>query len=77
MMKLLSQRLELTNIGHIKETNIDISGLTIIAGKNGTGKSTIGKVLMADIKANNMASDIYRKNIQENIANLHTKYFTF
>lgn len=71
----LPQTLELTNIGLIKKANIDISGLTIIAGKNGTGKSTIGKVLMAIIKANNMANDIYRKNMQENIADLHTKYF--
>lgn len=45
--------LKLENIGLIKEANIDISGLTVIAGKNDQGKSTVGKALMALIKANN------------------------
>ena len=43
--------LKLKNIGYIKEANIDISGLTVIAGKNDEGKSTVGKALMAIIKA--------------------------
>ena len=33
------------NIGKLSNTNIDIDGITVIAGKNGTGKSTIGKAL--------------------------------
>jgi len=37
--------LELKNIGMIKEANVKIDGLTIIAGENDTGKSTVGKVL--------------------------------
>lgn len=53
MSKKLELKLE--NIGLIKEANIDISGLTVIAGKNNTGKSTVGKALMAVIKARNMA----------------------
>lgn len=38
-------KLNLENIGKLSNTNIDIDGITVIAGKNGTGKSTIGKAL--------------------------------
>ncbi len=65
MSKKLELKLE--NIGLIKEANIDISGLTVIAGKNDEGKSTVGKALMALIKAYNMGNktknmDTRRKN---------------
>lgn len=40
-------RLELKNIGCLKEANVKLDGLTVIAGENDTGKSTIGKALMA------------------------------
>lgn len=45
--------LTVKNIGIIKESSISISGLSVIAGENDSGKSTIGKVLMALIKADN------------------------
>lgn len=38
-------KLKLKNIGKLQETEIDIDGITVIAGKNNTGKSTIGKSL--------------------------------
>ncbi len=47
--------LKIKNICLLKEVNIDISGLTVISGKNDQGKSTVGKSLMALIKANNKA----------------------
>jgi predicted ATPase len=37
--------LELKNIGMIKEANVKINGLTVIAGENDTGKSTVSKAL--------------------------------
>ncbi len=37
--------LQLKNIGMIKEANVKINGLTVIAGENDTGKSTLGKAL--------------------------------
>lgn len=37
--------LRLTNVGRLKEAEVKIDGLTVICGKNNTGKSTIGKVL--------------------------------
>lgn len=39
--------LAIKNIGKIKETNIKINGITVIAGENNTGKSTVGKVLFS------------------------------
>ncbi|WP_058991164.1 AAA family ATPase [Anaerococcus rubeinfantis] len=38
-------KLYMENIGKLANTEIDIDGITVIAGKNGTGKSTIGKAL--------------------------------
>lgn len=38
-------RLELENIGKLSHANIELKGITVIAGENNTGKSTIGKVL--------------------------------
>ncbi|HHT24826.1 MAG TPA: ATP-binding protein [Clostridiaceae bacterium] len=40
-------RLYLENIGKIKNTDIKINGVTIIAGENDTGKSTVSKALYA------------------------------
>lgn len=37
--------LSLENIGKIHKADIEIKGITIIAGENNTGKSTVGKVL--------------------------------
>ncbi len=37
--------LQLKNIGMIKEANVKLDGLTVIAGENDTGKSTLSKVL--------------------------------
>lgn len=38
-------KLSIENIGYINKADIEIAGLTLIAGPNNTGKSTIGKVL--------------------------------
>lgn len=37
-------QLTVENIGIIKKANVTIDGLTVIAGNNDTGKSTIGKI---------------------------------
>ena len=43
--------LQLKNIGMIQEAAVNLNGLTVIAGENDTGKSTIGKIVFALIKA--------------------------
>lgn len=54
--------LQLRNIGMIKEANVKIDGLTVIAGENDTGKSTVGKMLFAIIKADNIAQRLKADN---------------
>ena len=40
-------RLELKNIGKIDKANVELNGITVIAGENNTGKSTVSKALYA------------------------------
>lgn len=40
-------KLYLENIGKISHADIEIKGITVIAGENNTGKSTVGKVLFS------------------------------
>lgn len=40
-------KLKIDNFAKIKKAEIDIDGITVIAGKNNTGKSTIGKILFS------------------------------
>ncbi len=40
-------KFSIKNIGKISSANIEIKGITIIAGPNNTGKSTVGKALFA------------------------------
>ena len=40
-------KLKVSNFTRIAEANIEIDGITVIAGQNNTGKSTIGKILFS------------------------------
>ena len=46
-------KLKLRNIGIIEEADIKIDGISLIAGQNDTGKSTIGKIIYSVIKGFN------------------------
>lgn len=50
--------LNIKNFASIKEASIKIDGITVIAGENNTGKSTIGKILFASF---NSLRDIDKK----------------
>jgi len=39
--------IDIRNFAKVGHVNIDLDGLTVIAGKNGTGKSTVSRALMA------------------------------
>lgn len=44
-------KLDIKNIGIVKEAKLDIEGLTVITGSNNSGKTTVGKVLYSIINA--------------------------
>lgn len=54
--------LQLENISMIKKANVKLDGLTVIAGENDTGKSTVGKLLFSIIKAISR----YQEDLEEN-----------
>ncbi|MEA3352969.1 MAG: AAA family ATPase [Campylobacterota bacterium] len=59
-------QLDLENIGIIKKASVKLDGLTVIAGENDTGKSTVGKVLYALIKS--ISNDkLYHINLNGNL----------
>ncbi|MGM9544390.1 MAG: AAA family ATPase [Romboutsia timonensis] len=60
-------RLYLENIGKLSQADIDIKGITVIAGENNTGKSTVGKVLFA------VFNSLY--NLEQEILDTRIKLF--
>lgn len=40
-------KIQLKNIGKIRKATVELNGITVIAGENDTGKSTVGKALFA------------------------------
>ncbi len=47
-------RLRFQNIGIIEEAEIEVNGITLIAGQNDSGKSTVGKILYALVRGMNI-----------------------
>ncbi|MFH6970527.1 AAA family ATPase [Flavobacterium petrolei] len=62
-------RLKLQNIGIIEDADININGITLIAGQNDSGKSTVGKVLYALIRGVNIDEDRFNSSKTEFIRN--------
>lgn len=54
-------RLVLSNIGMLKSAEINLDKLSVVAGENDNGKSTVGKVVFCIIKAINR----YKEDLQE------------
>lgn len=44
-------QIKLKKVGYIDEATVDLTGLNVIAGPNGTGKSTVGKTVFTIIKS--------------------------
>lgn len=68
-------KLNIKNLGRIKEAEIKIDGITIIAGENNTSKTTVGKVLFSCFNLlNNLEKDIYsdkKYSVQKEVYNLY------
>lgn len=75
-------RLKIENIGMIRHADIRLDGLTIIAGENDTGKSTVGKLIFSLVKAfnryeqdlNESKSDKILELIEKNYFQLRKEY---
>ncbi len=52
-------KFQIKNIGAIGYADIDIEGITIIAGENNVGKSTVGKALYAFLHEMSLWKKIY------------------
>lgn len=58
-------KLSIENIAKIKEAKIDIDGITVIAGENNTGKSTIGKILYCLYESfNNLPEKVIKERMK-------------
>ncbi|KLI34077.1 ATP-binding protein [Brachyspira hyodysenteriae] len=63
--------LNIKNFSKIKEANITIDGITVIAGENNTGKSTIGKILFSCFNSTkNIEEEIYSSKFIPILKNL-------
>ena len=51
--------IRLENVGIIKSADIQVDGLTVITGKNSSGKTTVGKVAYSIVKANCRAQESF------------------
>lgn len=40
-------KIEVKNVGKVRQGTVDVSSVSVIAGSNGTGKSTVGRALMS------------------------------
>ncbi len=58
--------ISISNIGIINTAELQLKGLTVVAGENNSGKTTIGKIIFSITKAlNNCQSDYYNRLAQE------------
>ena len=69
-------KIVLKNIGKLQCADIDIDGITVIAGANNTGKSTVSKALYAFFNGLYKVEDEFledkRHSVQNIIANMHS-----
>lgn len=60
-------RLVLKNIGKIQNASVEMNGITVIAGENDTGKSTVGKALFSIF---NSFYDVDKKIVSERLGGI-------
>lgn len=68
-------KIELKNIGKIRSASVDLDGITVIAGENNTGKSTVSKALYCSYKSSyNIEGQVKAlrvANIQDSLNSLY------
>ena len=69
-------RLELDNVGKISFANIELNGMTVIAGENNTGKSTIGKMLFCVFHAFYKIEEQIREECVKSVIRVLSSYYS-
>ena len=69
--------LNIKNFARIKEASIKLDGITVIAGENNTGKTTIGKILFASFNSLNNIDSKVEKEINLSVKNLLMSFLEF
>ena len=65
--------LKLKNVGMIEKAEIKLDGLTVIAGENCTGKSTVGKVLFSILNTLNNKKCSKQHRIKILLRNMYSR----
>lgn len=60
-------RIQIKNIGQIEDASVDLDGITVIAGENNTGKSTIGKTVFALLRGMDEWKELYFSLCEKNV----------
>jgi len=69
-------KLKIENIGMIRSADIKLDGLTVIAGENDTGKSTVGKLIFSLVKAfNRYEEDLNESKYSRALGLINKTYF--
>lgn len=63
-------KLIIKNVGKIDKASVEINGITVIAGENNTGKSTIGRALFSVFNSFHNVDEQTRLEREESIENL-------
>jgi predicted ATPase len=65
---------EIENIGKIRNAQIEMRGITVLAGNNSTGKSTFGKALFCIFNAFSESDKAIMRTRKSDIENMLTRY---
>ena len=70
-------RFQIENIAKVESAKVKLNGLTVIAGENGSGKSTVGKMLFSVIQVlkSTQSNNIQKQHVllQKHIEKLYTR----
>ncbi len=67
-------KIELKNICKISHCEITLDGITVIAGENGTGKSTVGKALYSVFNSFSNVNEQIKKTKQNSLISIFRRY---
>ena len=70
-------KLEIKNIGGISYSDIELGGITVIAGENNSGKSTVGKSIYSLVYGISTPFDEFKDNIYSVISEIFQRFLFY